>query len=125
MRSVNAELKAMDKALAEQAKTHEVAKRLCAAAGVRPVTAISFVATVDRVERFDNAKQVRAYLGLVPRELSSGEKQRRGPITKTGNRCMRALLVEASWQLLRSRRADTEALRAWARLRNPSRPKET
>jgi len=114
MRSVNAELKAADKSLAEQAKTHEVAKRLCTAAGVGPVTAISFVAIVDRVERFAHAKQVRAYLGLVPRELSSGEKQRRGHITKAGNRRMRALLVEASWQLLRSRRADTEALRAWA-----------
>jgi len=114
MGSVNAQLKVMDKALEQQAKTHEVAKRLCTAAGVGPVTAISFVATVDRVERFDNAKQVRAYLGLVPRELSSGEKQYRGHITKAGNRRMRALLVEASWQLLRSRRADTEALRAWA-----------
>jgi transposase len=114
MRSVNAELKAAGKALAEQAKTHKVAKRLCTAAGVGPVTVISFEATVDRVERFAHAKHVRAYLGLVPRELSSGEKQRRGHITKAGNRRMRALLVEASWQLLRSRRADTEALRAWA-----------
>jgi len=114
MSSVNAELKAADKALAEQVKSHEVAQRLCTAAGVGPVTAISFVAIVDRVERFTHAKQVRAYLGLVPRELSSGEKQRRGHITKAGNRRMRALLVEASWQLLRSRRADTKALRNWA-----------
>jgi len=74
MGSVNAQLKAIDKGLEHQAKTHEVAKRLCTAAGVGPVTAISFVPIVDRVERFDNAKQVRAYLGLVPRELSSGEK---------------------------------------------------
>jgi transposase len=73
-----------------------VAKRLCTAAGVGPVTAITFVATIDQIERFDNAKQVRAYLGLVPRELSSGEKQRRGPITDAGNRRLRALLVEAS-----------------------------
>jgi transposase len=97
MGSVNAQLTALE----QQAKTHEVAKRLCTAAGVGPVTAISFVATVDRVERFDNAKQVRAYLGLVPRELSSGEKQHRGHITKAGNRRMRALLVEAPWQLRR------------------------
>jgi hypothetical protein len=75
MGSVNAQLKAIDKGLEHQAKTHEVAKRLCTAAGVGPVTAISFVPIVDRVERFDNAKQVRAYLGLVSRELSSGEKQ--------------------------------------------------
>ena len=70
--------------------------------------------TGQLIERCDNAKQVRAHLGLVPRELSSGEKQQRGRTTKAGNRRMRALLVEASWQLLRSRRANTEALRAWA-----------
>jgi hypothetical protein len=52
MGSVNAQLKAMDKALEQQAKTHEVAKRLCTAAGVGPVTAITFVATIARVERF-------------------------------------------------------------------------
>jgi len=81
---------------------------------VGPVIAISFVVIVDRVERFAHAKQVRAYLGFVPRELSRCEKQRRGHITKAGNGRMRKLVVEASPQLLRSRRADNEALRAWA-----------
>jgi hypothetical protein len=50
---VSEQLKAMDKALAEQATTHEVAKRSCTAVGVGPATAISFVATIDRLGRFD------------------------------------------------------------------------
>ncbi len=50
----------------------------------------------------------------VPTEYSSGEKQRRGAITKAGNPRMRWLLVEAAWGVLRSKRPDTADLRAWA-----------
>ena len=53
-------------------------------------------------------------LGLVPSERSSGEQRRVGRITKTGNARARYLLVEAAWRILRSKSADTAALRAWA-----------
>ena len=59
--------------------------RLCTVPQVGPVTACAFVAAVDDPERFDRAHQVEAYLGLVPSERSSGEKQRKGRITKAGN----------------------------------------
>ena len=87
--------------------------RLCTAPGVGPVTAASFVATIDTPERFRGAHQVEAYLGLVPRELSSGEKQRKGHITKAGNRRTRCLLVEAAWALLRTQRPGVAPLRDW------------
>lgn len=48
--------------------------------GVGPVTAVAFIATLDDPKRFHGPKQVRAYLGLVPREYSSGEKALRGRI---------------------------------------------
>ena len=51
---------------------------------------------------------------LVPREMSSGEKQHRGWITKSGNARARWLLVEAAWSVWRSRTAETAGLRAWA-----------
>jgi transposase len=57
---------------------------------------------------------VEAYLGLVPRELSSGESQRRGRITKAGNTRMRWLLVQAAVSILRCRDPQTDALRTWA-----------
>jgi len=82
--------------------------------GVGPVTAGTFVAVVDTVERFSTARQVRAYLGLVPREMSSGETQRCGHITKAGNSRMRSLFVEAAWSFLRSQRAEAQPLREWA-----------
>ena len=65
------------------------------APGVGVVTATSFVATVDRVERFESAHQLETYLGLVPGEWSSAEKQQRGVITKKGNGRMRWLLVSS------------------------------
>ena len=82
--------------------------------GIGPVSAVAFVATLDAVERFANAHQVEAYLGLVPREPSSGERQHCGRITKPGNTRMRWLLVEAAWRILRSPRPEAAALRAGA-----------
>ena len=90
-------------------------RRLCTAPGVGPVTAISVVATLDTAQRFRGAHQVEAYLGLVPREMSSGEKQRKGRITKSGNNRTRWLLVEAAWVLLvRVKQARAQPLQAWA-----------
>ena len=58
---------------------------------------------------------MEAYLGLVPREWSSGETQRRGRITKAGNARVRWLLVEAAWRVATNKkRPETEALRSWA-----------
>jgi transposase len=114
MDSLNEQLKAADKELVQLTKSDAVVKRLCSVPSVGPVTAVSFVAVVDKVERFSSARQLRAYLGLVPRELSSGEKQFRGRITKAGNRRMRSLLVEVAWGILRYRREATESLRSWA-----------
>jgi transposase len=103
-----------ERLLAQRMKSNAVATNLATVPGVGPVTAATFVAVVDQVQRFRSARELRAYLGLVPRELSSGEKQMRGHITKAGNRRMRSLLVEASWSLTRSKRPEAQPLKAWA-----------
>lgn len=64
--------------------------------------------------RFVCIAKVEAYLGLVPSEYSSGERQHRGRITKRGNARVRSLLVEAGWRIMRSRRSECAAMRAWA-----------
>jgi len=63
--------------------------------GVGKITALAFVVTIGDVGRFETSGQVASYLGLIPREHSSGGKQKLGAITKQGNRFMRQLLVEA------------------------------
>lgn len=65
--------------------------------GIDTVTAVSLVAELHDFRRFSSPRQLMSYLGLVPREQSSGERERRGPITKAGNGHVRRLLVEAAW----------------------------
>jgi transposase len=65
--------------------------------GIDTVTAVSLVAELHDFRRFRSPRQLAAYVGLVPSESSSGERERRGPITKAGNRHVRRLLVEAAW----------------------------
>jgi len=78
------------------------------------VTSITFVAILGEASRFSSAKQVRAYLGLVPKEDSSGERQHRGHITKAGNSRVRSLLVEVAWSILSSKKEAVQGLRQWA-----------
>ena len=68
--------------------------------------AAAFVSVIDKADRFKSAHQVESYLGLVPREDTTGGKQRLGRITKAGNRYVRALLVQAAWCILRQRKDD-------------------
>ena len=101
--------------MTELASEDDQIRRLCTVPGVGPVTAASVVATIDTAERFRGAHQAEAYLGLVPREMSSGEKQRKGRITKSGNSRSRWLLVEAAWVLLvRVKQARAQPLQLWA-----------
>jgi len=71
--------------------------------GVGPKVAFAFLAHVA-VERFENASQVSNYLGLVPRVYMSGDTVRYGKITKRGNSYLRALLAQAGWALIRSKK---------------------
>jgi len=80
---------------------------------IGPLTASAVVATADDIGRFHSSEQFGAYLGLVPREKSSGEKLSRGRITKAGNSRARSLLVEAALRIMRSKSDDTAALRSW------------
>jgi transposase len=114
MQSVNAQLAALEPQTETMAQDDEVVQRLSTAPGVGPLTALSFVATLDEVERFDNVHHVESYLGLVPRGWSSGEQQQRGKITKQGSGQMRALLVGAAWRILRRQGVVGSKLRHWA-----------
>lgn len=111
---VQEELRAADARIAAIVSGDDRVRRLCSVPGVGPITATAYVATIDTIERFSGAHQVDSYLGLVPSERSSGERQRKGRITKAGNSRLRYLLVEAAWSVLLSRKESTEELRAWA-----------
>lgn len=88
--------------------------------GIDTVTALGLVAELYQVARFPTARALMAYVGLVPREYSSGSRVRRGGITKSGNGHVRRLLVEAAWHcrhrpaVSRELRRRREGLPAWA-----------
>lgn len=65
--------------------------------GIDTLTAITVITEIFDFGRFSGPTELMSYLGLTPSESSSGEKQNKGPITKTGNKRIRRLLVEASW----------------------------
>lgn len=65
--------------------------------GIDTVTAMTILAELHDFRRFTDPRRLMSYLGLVPSEHSSGEKMRRGAITKAGNSHARRVLVEASW----------------------------
>ena len=91
----------LDRAVAQQAWARPAARRLMTHPGVGPVTALAFVLTTGPVNRFRRGKQVASYFGLIPRERSSGGKQRLGHISKQGNAFLRGLLVEAAQSAVR------------------------
>ena len=93
---LNEQIVALDQAVEKAAAENERAKLLMTQPGVGPITSMAFVLTMGDVRRFPRGKQVASYLGLIPREYSSGGKQRLGSISKQGNRFMRMLLVEAA-----------------------------
>ena len=75
----------------------EVVTALMALRGVDLVTATAFLAEIGDLSRFRTPRELMGYLGLVPSEDSTGEKIKRGPITKAGNRRARRILVESAW----------------------------
>jgi transposase len=111
--TLTAAIAAADQQLATWAGQDPIATTLQSVPGVGPLTALAFIATLDDVTRFPTAREVPAYLGLVPRERSSGDTVRRGGISKAGNAQVRWLLVEAAWHVLRSPAPSHAALRAW------------
>lgn len=96
LKSLNQHIEELDRAAEEESQRDKMAQLLRTHPGVGPLTALAFVVTLGDVTRFRRGKQVASYLGLIPREYSSGGKQRLGGISKQGNRFLRFLLVEAA-----------------------------
>jgi transposase len=93
---LNQWIKELDPRIAQEVARRADAQRLMTHPGVGPLTALGTVLVLGPVERFPDAKHVTSYVGLIPREHSSGGRQRFGHLTKQGNRLLRFLLVEAA-----------------------------
>jgi transposase len=101
LKQMDQQIAMLDQAVKKAAEENEKACLLMTQPGVGPITSLAYVLTLGDVTRFRRGKQVASYLGLIPREYSSGGKQRMGGISKQGNRFMRMLLVEAAQAAVR------------------------
>jgi len=90
----------------------ELCRRFMSIPGVGPVTALAFKTTIDRPDRFRRSSDVGAHLGLTPRQHQSGETDRRGRITRCGDRLTRNALFAAANVML-SRSHQWTALKSW------------
>lgn len=113
VRDLDRQIAELDLLVRREAEGREDARRLMTHPGVGPQTALATVLTLGEASRFASAKQVGSYLGLIPGEYSSGNKQRLGHISKQGSSLMRFLLVEAGQS---AARGDSQLRRAYARL---------
>lgn len=83
--------------LADSEPYQEVVGLLCCFHGIDALSAITVITEIFEFGRFACLGELMSYLGLTCSEFSSGDSQKRGPITKSGNKRVRRILVEASW----------------------------
>jgi transposase len=93
-------LQRLDQARQEQVKAwrlHPVVEALQALRGVPLTVAVTMVADIGDLSRFDTPRALMTFLGLIPAEYSTGERRRQGSMTKAGNTHARRALVEGAW----------------------------
>ena len=120
LRGLAAELEALDRRVKEIEvailtwhKDNEASRRLATIPGVGPITASAIVATITDPFQFHSARHLAAWIGLVPRQHSSGGKQRQGGISKQGDRYLRRLLVLGATAVIRHSRSKSTAEAGW------------
>lgn len=111
---LEAQVAELDRAVRIEAERRPEVRLLMTHPGVGPVVGLAYVLTIGPAARFPRGKQVASYLGLIPREHSSGGRQKLGAISKQGNTMMRTLLVEAAQT---ASRFDQELRRDYSRLK--------
>ena len=95
------------------ARQSEAAKRLMEIEGVGPITATAVIASVGDARLFRNGREFAAWLGLTPRQHSSGGKSRLGSITKRGDVRLRTLLIHGTRSVMRSVAGKTDRKSQW------------
>lgn len=113
VKMLNAAIARLDKKIEKEARSNRDIALLASVPCVGPITATTFVATIDDPTRFDDGHQLASYLGLAPSEMSSGERRVIGHITKAGPKYLRSLLVQVAQTILRSKMSEARKLRTW------------
>ena len=114
LRVIQIQILGLEKKLMAWHRSNEASRRLATIPGVGVITATALVATIGDGSQFRSGRQLSAWLGLVPRQHSSGGKNRLGRISKRGDGYIRRLLVHGARTVLRWRRAKPGTHPGWA-----------
>jgi len=112
---MNESIGRIEKVLKGQARADEAAQRLMQMKGVAEKIATAVIAHAGNGHGYKNGRHFSANLGLVPKEHSSGGKQKLGGITKRGNRYLRRLLIQGAWSVIRYADKSDDRMSRWAR----------
>ena len=93
LEELDRQIAALDKEIAQRARKDEVARRLMTIPGIGPIAATAIAALAPPAETFRRGRDFAAWLGLTPRQKSTGGKARLGHISKMGERTLRRLLI--------------------------------
>lgn len=107
------QVKKYDRQLEMLAKQNPVCQEVQKIAGVGPIIASAIVATIGDAKAFKNGREVSAWLGLTPKQYSSGDKIVLGGISKRGDRYMRKLLIQGARAAVKNCEKKTDKLSSW------------
>ena len=119
LRALEARIEGLDRQVLEQHRANELSVRLATIPGVGPLTASALAASalaasVTDPTLFASGREFAAFLGLAPKQNSSGGKERLGRISKMGDRYLRTLLVVGATAVLRHPKTSPSSVKTWA-----------
>jgi transposase len=114
VRVLDERIGAYDRELQQHARSEPNAQRIQQLSGIGPITASAIVASVGAAREFRNGRQFAAWLGLTPRQYSSGGKTRLGHITRRGDPYLRTLLIMGARAVLQAAARHIDRLSRWA-----------
>jgi transposase len=109
----SARFEEMDRIIQKTAKENEDCQRLTEIPGVGPVTATALIAAVGNASAFPKGRNLAAWMGIVPREYSTGGKQKLLGISKRGNKYLRRLFIQGARSVLQQRHKQSPGLSSW------------
>ncbi len=113
LRTFDERIEPIDAAIARTARDEPRARRLLEVPGIGPLTATALVATIGDATLFRNGRQLATFIGLVPRQCSSGGKSQLGTISKRGDTYLRTLLIHGGRAVVRCAARKSDARSRW------------
>jgi transposase len=122
LHSIEQRVEAIEAVIVREHKANPVSRRLATVPGIGPITASAISATITDPSAFRSGRELAAWIGLVPRQHSSGGKPRLGRVSKQGDRYLRRLLTVGATSVMRRLPGKTDGHSTWIRALLDRRP---